>query len=75
MEPEMKARLNKIFFLNLNLELKPEYSVEDFCYYLSSTLAYFVEPIDVANFKEQYLSNYLLSEKPLDSDDTHEWLN
>lgn len=45
--------------MNLSLELKPGYTKEEFYYFLSHTLAYFIEPEDVTRFKQRYLPEYL----------------
>ncbi len=71
----MKIRLDNRVSLELNLELKPGYSAEEFFYYLSYTMAHFVKPKDVANFNKQYLPIHLQSEKPSGHNDKDELLN
>lgn len=50
---------NRTISLNLELELKSGHTREEFYYFLAHTLAYFVKPGDVEQFKQQYLPVYL----------------
>ena len=58
MNKETKVGSYRKVNLNLNVTLKSGYSKEEFFYFLSHTLTYFVKPDEVERFKRQYLEGY-----------------